>query len=82
MLVPVLERDGLLGDVWLLQVVRLSTGWFVVDGAIWLDLGLNLGRWCGGGHVGRGCVVRTMVGGGRPGQASLGGVGIPRTLRL
>lgn len=69
MLVPVLERDGLLGDVWLLEVVLLSTGGLVVDSAIWDGLGLGLGRWCGRGHGER---VYCCEDGRRPGQASLG----------
>lgn len=78
MLVPVLERDGLLGDVRFLQVVLLSTGWFVVDSAVWEGRGLGLGRWCGGGHVERDCVVRTVDVQDKPPSV---GVGIPRTLK-
>lgn len=78
MLVPVLERDGLLGDVRFLQVVLLSTGWFVVDSAVWEGRGLGLGRWCGGGHVERDFVVRTVDVQDKPPSV---GVGIPRTLK-
>lgn len=73
MLVPVLERDGLLSDVRLLHIITLSTSGLVVAGAIRLGLGGDLGRWCGGGHVGRGCVVWTVKGVNVQGkQASLG----------
>lgn len=58
MLVPVFERDGLLGDVWLLQIVLLSASGLVIDSAVRLGLGLGLGGRCGGGHCERGrCVL-------------------------
>lgn len=78
MLVPVLEGDGLLGDVWLLQVVLLSASWFVVDSAVWEGRSLGLSRWCGGGHVERDCVVRTVDAQDKPPSVC---VRIPRTLK-